>query len=50
MDSKDKTLEEKAQALAWEVTKRPWLYMKLIRMINKAALAIGWVMSVFKRG
>ncbi len=48
MDDK-KTLEEKAQDLAWEVSKRPSTYMKLIRLINKGALAIGWVLSLFKR-
>lgn len=50
MDTKDKTLEEKAQALAWEVSKRPSTYMWLVRFINKAALAVGWVSSLFKKG
>jgi hypothetical protein len=44
-----KSLEDKAQKLAWEVTKRPWLYMKLVRAINKGALAVGWVLSLFRR-
>lgn len=49
MDEQKKSLEARAQDLAWEVTKRPWLYMKLIRLINKVALAAGWVLSFFKR-
>lgn len=48
MDQKD--LEQKAQDLAWEVTKRPWLFIKIVRVINKLSLAVGWVISLFKRG
>jgi hypothetical protein len=44
-----KSLEEKAQDLAWEVSKRPSVYIKLVRLINKVALALGWIRSLFVR-
>lgn len=49
MTDKNKTLEEKAQDLAAKISARPDIYIKLVRIINKVSLALGWFVSLFKR-
>lgn len=40
-----KSLEEKAQDLAWKISERPWIYVPLVRIINAAARMIGFILS-----
>lgn len=44
-----KDLQEKAEKVAWELTQKPSVYMKLVRVINSVALVIGKLMAMFKR-
>lgn len=46
MTSKD--LKEKAEKIAWELSKKPSIYIKLIRIINWLGLLAGWVCMPFK--
>lgn len=49
MDEKPKkTLEERAQDLAWVLSARPDIYIYLVRIINVIVLGVGLILSPFK--